>query len=277
MIEKEATGISLKMLVDSMKITPLAALSRPTCGIRKKSLIITLPGSKKASEECLTFVAPTLGHAIDLILDRKSHITSTHNELQSKGVQAHHHHHHHHHHHQPQHHSCSHHHHHHNHNTDESKADASQISRRPRKSPYPMISVDEAQSKVLSLAEINPTEHVSLGVCLDHVLAEDIYAKAPLPPFPASIKDGYAVLVADGSGERAVAGDSTAGCDPNTGNVKQGTCIRVNTGAPVPAGADAVVQVSNIFIFLITDLLLCSNMLTNTNKYLRILSYLTIP
>ena len=74
-------------------------------------------------------------------------------------------------------------------------------------------------------------------------MAEDIYAKAPLPPFPASIKDGYAVLAADGAGLRIVGGDSTAGSNPSAEIVKPGVCIRINTGAPVPEGADAVVQV----------------------------------
>ena len=38
-----------------------------------------------------------------------------------------------------------------------------------------------------------------------------MYAKDPLPPFPASIKDGYAVIAADGDGVRKVLGDSVAG------------------------------------------------------------------
>ena len=46
---------------------------------------------------------------------------------------------------------------------------------------------------------------------LGRVLAEDIHAKDPLPPFPASIKDGYAVIASDGDGHRIVLGDSTAG------------------------------------------------------------------
>jgi gephyrin len=46
---------------------------------------------------------------------------------------------------------------------------------------------------------------------LGRVLAEDVFAKDPLPPFPASIKDGYAVLASDGAGQRQVLGASVAG------------------------------------------------------------------
>ena len=43
------------------------------------------------------------------------------------------------------------------------------------------------------------------------MLASDVHAPEPLPPFRASIKDGYAVLAADGAGARKVLGDSIAG------------------------------------------------------------------
>ena len=46
---------------------------------------------------------------------------------------------------------------------------------------------------------------------MQHVLAEDVFAAEALPPFPASIKDGYAVIAADGKGSRKVLGDSVAG------------------------------------------------------------------
>ena len=77
------------------------------------------------------------------------------------------------------------------------------------------------------------------------VLAEDIKAQDPLPPFPASIKDGYAVISTDGDGLRKVIGFSNAGTIPSDFELKPGSCLRINTGAPVPKGADAVVQVED--------------------------------
>lgn len=54
-IEREAPGLSTRMVTESLKVTPLAMLSRPVCGCRGQTLIVTLPGSKKGSEECLSF------------------------------------------------------------------------------------------------------------------------------------------------------------------------------------------------------------------------------
>jgi gephyrin len=64
---------------------------------------------------------------------------------------------------------------------------------------------------VLEHAEELGTEMVNFTEALGHVLAEDVFAKDPLPPFPASIKDGYAVLASDGAGKRQVLGSSVAG------------------------------------------------------------------
>ena len=82
------------------------------------------------------------------------------------------------------------------------------------------------------------------AAALGHVLAEDVIAKSPVPPFPASIKDGYAVLSADGLGVREVLGPVSAGERPSI-RVTPGCVARVTTGAPIPEGADAVVQVED--------------------------------
>ncbi|MGM0549264.1 MAG: MogA/MoaB family molybdenum cofactor biosynthesis protein [Bacillota bacterium] len=66
-IDKEVPGIPEKMRIDTLKITPLAALSRATAGIRAKTLIINLPGSPKAVEECLGSIIEILTHAIDIL------------------------------------------------------------------------------------------------------------------------------------------------------------------------------------------------------------------
>lgn len=57
-------------------------------------------------------------------------------------------------------------------------------------------------------------------------------------------QDGYAVMSADGAGLRAVIGGVVAGDGvSHAPSLVSGSCYRINTGAPVPAGADAVVQV----------------------------------
>ncbi len=55
----------------------------------------------------------------------------------------------------------------------------------------------------------------------------------------------YAVISADGVGVRQMVGGATAGCGPESFHLSPGTCVRINTGAPVPRGADAVVMVEN--------------------------------
>ncbi len=66
-IEREAPGLAELMRSESLKITPLAALSRAVCGIRRRTLIINLPGSPKAVRECLDVVLPVLSHAVELL------------------------------------------------------------------------------------------------------------------------------------------------------------------------------------------------------------------
>ena len=50
-----------------MKVTDRAMLSRAQAGIHKRTLIVNLPGSVKAVEECLGFVLPTLQHGIEIL------------------------------------------------------------------------------------------------------------------------------------------------------------------------------------------------------------------
>lgn len=68
-IEREAPGLAELMRAESMKITPLAALSRAVCGIRGRALIINLPGSVRGARENLAAVVRTLPHAIDLLAE----------------------------------------------------------------------------------------------------------------------------------------------------------------------------------------------------------------
>ncbi|HKY55035.1 MAG TPA: MogA/MoaB family molybdenum cofactor biosynthesis protein [Anaerolineales bacterium] len=66
-IEREAPGLAEAMRAASLKITPHAMLSRIVTGIRKKTLIINLPGSPKGAVESLQVVMPVLNHAIQLL------------------------------------------------------------------------------------------------------------------------------------------------------------------------------------------------------------------
>ncbi|XP_064860202.1 gephyrin-like isoform X4 [Oncorhynchus nerka] len=429
-IEREAPGMALAMLMGSLQVTPLGMLSRPVCGIRGKTLIINLPGSKKGSQECFQFILPALPHAIDLLRDAVVKVKEVHDALEDlpspppplsppltlnsvactqteeKGVQCeddedekmkdigaastedHHHTHSHH------RHSHSHGHNshitaaaiaakkgkpqqHHNHavvmakgshyqpgllsdlppaprnftcfcsgdqpgtipdsiisrgvqvlprdtaslsttpsespraqatsrlstascptpkaarrefraHLDEvttlqsrystldqvqsrcgskenilrashSAVDITKVARRHRMSPFPLTSMDKAFITVLEMTPVLGTEiinyravppdpdalHSILSIDgMGRVLAQDVYAKDNLPPFPASVKDGYAVRAADGPGDRFIIGESQAGQQP-THTVMPGQVMRVTTGAPIPCGADAVVQVED--------------------------------
>ena len=62
-----APGIAEAMRNLSMQVTRRAMLSRAVAGIRKRSLIVNLPGSPKAVDECLSFVLPELQHGIEIL------------------------------------------------------------------------------------------------------------------------------------------------------------------------------------------------------------------
>lgn len=68
-IEREAPGLAEAMRAASLKVTPHAMLSRIVTGIRKKTLIINLPGSPKGAAENLQVIIPVLPHAVQLLKD----------------------------------------------------------------------------------------------------------------------------------------------------------------------------------------------------------------
>ena len=68
-IERPAPGLAEAMRSASLKITPHAMLSRATAGIRKRTLIVNLPGSPKAAVENLEVIAPVLPHALQLLTE----------------------------------------------------------------------------------------------------------------------------------------------------------------------------------------------------------------
>lgn len=107
---------------------------------------------------------------------------------------------------------------------------------------YPMLDVEAALDIVLAQIVLPDPERIPLAAARNRILAETVYATSPLPPFPASVKDGYAVVAADGPGEFPIIGEVTAGRVADF-VVKPGTVAYITTGAPLPAGADAVVMV----------------------------------
>ena len=113
-----------------------------------------------------------------------------------------------------------------------------------------LLSVDEARAAVLAaVGGPTATEVAYLSESLGRVVAEPVVARTALPPWHNSAMDGYAVRSADttGASEEApvrleVVGEVRAGVAPDV-VVPRGGAIRIATGAPIPRGADAVVQV----------------------------------
>lgn len=68
-IDREAPGLAEAMRAESLKVTPHAMLSRIVTGIRKRTLIINLPGSPKGAVENLQVVIPVLSHAVQLLTE----------------------------------------------------------------------------------------------------------------------------------------------------------------------------------------------------------------
>ena len=68
-IERDAPGLAELMRAESLKITPLAALSRAVCGTRGRTLILNLPGSVRGARENLAAIMRLLPHAIALLTE----------------------------------------------------------------------------------------------------------------------------------------------------------------------------------------------------------------
>lgn len=110
-----------------------------------------------------------------------------------------------------------------------------------------LLPVEDALGRLLALAEAAPIdarEIVSLTAADGRVLATDLVAGLDLPPWPNSAMDGYALRLADWQGEPlAVSQRILAGQAPEP--LQPGSCARIFTGAPLPAGADTVEMQEN--------------------------------
>jgi molybdopterin molybdotransferase len=103
-----------------------------------------------------------------------------------------------------------------------------------------MISVLEAQEKVLQYTTLSPSKIVDISDALACVLSVDVFAPIDYPPFWQSSMDGYAVQFDDGATLQVI-GEVQAGNAP-TFVVEKGRAARIFTGAPLPKGANCVVM-----------------------------------
>jgi len=110
-----------------------------------------------------------------------------------------------------------------------------------------LMPVEVALARLLETADaarIVERERLPLAQAQGRVLADDLLSTLDLPPWPNSAMDGYALRVADWTGEplsvsqKIFAGQAPVALEP-------GTCARIFTGAPVPAGADCVEMQEN--------------------------------
>ena len=110
--------------------------------------------------------------------------------------------------------------------------------------------VDRARQFIVErLMPVVGTEHLPILEALDRVLAEDVVSPMNVPGHDNSAMDGYALRHADLAGSGAttldIAGTAYAG-KPFDGHAGPGQCVRIMTGAPIPAGCDCVVMQENV-------------------------------
>ena len=111
-----------------------------------------------------------------------------------------------------------------------------------------MLELEEARARILAALTPLPVESVALGAACGRFIAAPVSSPMYLPGFDNSAMDGYAVRAADVAGASADApvslrevGRAAAG-EVFAGTLEKGCCVRVFTGSPLPAGADAVVM-----------------------------------
>lgn len=111
-----------------------------------------------------------------------------------------------------------------------------------------MLSLEEAQEKILAAIQPLPSETIPLSDALGRFSAEEIYSSVDLPGFDNSAMDGYAVQASDTAGAAEgskvslrLIGKVAAG-ENFLGEIQSGECVRLFTGSPLPRGADAIVM-----------------------------------
>ena len=132
----------------------------------------------------------------------------------------------------------------------------------------PMMSVDEAVAIIASrVTAVRESEIVALDVADGRVLAADLAAPLPLPPFTNSAVDGYAVRSADlpkGGGVFPVRGRVQAGHSADA-PLAVGQAMRIFTGAPMPVGADTVFMQEDVRLDVTGDVVLPAGLTPGAN------------
>jgi molybdopterin molybdotransferase len=106
-----------------------------------------------------------------------------------------------------------------------------------------MLSLDEANRRLIARAQLTDGEPAALADAVGRVLVEPkVIAAVDVPPFDNSAMDGFAVRAGDAPGPLLVVGEVAAGA-AELPAVQPGTAVRIMTGAPLPPGADAVVPI----------------------------------
>ena len=257
------------------EMTPLvvALMSRPVAGMRKQSVILTLPGSPKGAKENLEAVLKLLPHACIQAagaesrslhvggvkkLEQDTGVFSDGDAGPSAAVESNH----------DFHDGCGHSHSRGQHSgprahtkpedRTHSNDPTAGPSRRYRSSPYPMLAVDDALKLIAEKTPEPVVEKLAVNLRLGgSVLAEDVTATESVPAFRASIVDGYAVQIPKEAGFKKgvypVAMVSHAQAGGHVPELKEGECARITTGAPLPPGADSVVMVEDTVLHSMTD------------------------
>ncbi|BFG02715.1 molybdenum cofactor synthesis protein cinnamon [Drosophila madeirensis] len=213
LLDKECPQLMMAIALASLKKTAFAALSRGICGIAGDTLIMNFPGSEKAVAECFGTVKDLLPHALHLINDDLALVQRTHAQVQgTETVQA-------------QIHVCPH--------------KTGSGDGRDRNSPFPMLPVAAVLDIIFGVVHRRSS------------LDDDIWkttSPVNIPPFRASIKDGYAMKSTGFSGSKRVVGFIAAGDAPSAQPLEEDECFKINTGAPLPDQADCVVQVEDTLL-----------------------------
>jgi len=110
-----------------------------------------------------------------------------------------------------------------------------------------MITESEALQQILAAISPLKSRQLALFDALDRFAARDVTATVPIPAFDMSSMDGYALIAAESAGSASlrISGEQPAGVDRGL-RLAAGQCVRLFTGAPIPAGADAVIMQEDV-------------------------------